>query len=113
MPVEPSAHTLWAGLHGNLALPHSLFDDSSLGTLLLDLAASLQDSLVSAAPERNGPGRRPRRTPCRVGSGPLRLWTPTSVRGPPVPALLSCADGSKGRFRVETAPTRGRGGGGE
>ncbi|UIX29135.1 TetR/AcrR family transcriptional regulator [Streptomyces sp. GQFP] len=57
MPVEQAAHTLWAGLHGNLALAHSLFDDSSLNTMLPDLADGLLDALVSAAPgaERSWP----------------------------------------------------------
>ncbi|MEV8546921.1 TetR/AcrR family transcriptional regulator [Streptomyces sp. NPDC051572] len=57
LPVEQAAHTLWAGLHGNLALAHSLFDDASLDTLLPDLADGLLDALVSSAPgaERSWP----------------------------------------------------------
>ncbi|MDH6696306.1 TetR/AcrR family transcriptional regulator [Streptomyces sp. MAA16] len=50
MPVEQAAHTLWAGLHGSVSLTHSLFDDSSLDGLLLDVADGLLDALVAPAP---------------------------------------------------------------
>ncbi|MFJ1647740.1 TetR/AcrR family transcriptional regulator [Streptomyces sp. NPDC088258] len=50
LPVEQAAQTLWAGLHGTVALHHSLYRDESTETLTLDLADGLVDSLVADVP---------------------------------------------------------------
>ncbi|MDX3853398.1 TetR/AcrR family transcriptional regulator [Streptomyces sp. AK02-01A] len=50
LPVEQAAQTLWAGLHGMVALHHSLYRDESTETLTLHLADGLVDSLVAGAP---------------------------------------------------------------
>ncbi|MCB5906397.1 TetR/AcrR family transcriptional regulator [Streptomyces pinistramenti] len=46
LPVEQLAQTLWAGLHGNVALTHSLFPDASAEQLVLGLADGLLDSMI-------------------------------------------------------------------
>ncbi|MGW1836422.1 TetR/AcrR family transcriptional regulator [Streptomyces sp. NPDC002067] len=46
LPVEQLAQTLWAGLHGNVALTHSLFPHASAEHLVLDLADGLLDSMI-------------------------------------------------------------------
>ncbi|WP_405782434.1 TetR/AcrR family transcriptional regulator [Streptomyces sp. NBC_00859] len=46
LPVAQAAHTLWAGLHGNIALSHSLLSTEPVETLILDVADGLLDSLV-------------------------------------------------------------------
>jgi AcrR family transcriptional regulator len=46
-PVEQAAQTLWAGLHGTVALHHSLFRDDSTEALTLNLADGLLDLLVA------------------------------------------------------------------
>jgi AcrR family transcriptional regulator len=50
LPVEQAALTLWVGLHGIVALNHSLFADASMRDLPLNVADGLLDSLVT------GPG---------------------------------------------------------
>lgn len=46
LPTEQLAQTLWAGLHGNVALTHSLFPDASAERLVLGLADGLLDSMI-------------------------------------------------------------------
>ncbi|MFH8468337.1 TetR/AcrR family transcriptional regulator [Streptomyces sp. NPDC017991] len=46
LPIEQAAQTLWAALHGMVALHHSLYHDESSETLTLHLADGMVDSLV-------------------------------------------------------------------
>jgi AcrR family transcriptional regulator len=46
MPVEQAAHTLWAGLHGNVTLGHTFADGASTEELILGLADGLLGALV-------------------------------------------------------------------
>ncbi|WP_328377420.1 TetR/AcrR family transcriptional regulator [Streptomyces sp. NBC_00440] len=57
LPVEQLAQTLWAGLHGNVALTHSLFPHASAEQLVLGLADGLLDSMIHA------PGTEIRKVP--------------------------------------------------
>ncbi|MCX4852139.1 TetR/AcrR family transcriptional regulator [Streptomyces sp. NBC_00893] len=50
LPVEQAAQTLWAGMHGMVALHHSLYRAESSETLVLHMADGLVDVLVSAVP---------------------------------------------------------------
>ncbi|MFD4553894.1 TetR/AcrR family transcriptional regulator [Streptomyces sp. NPDC058469] len=50
LPVEQAAQTLWAALHGTVALHHSLYHDESSETLTLHLADGVVDSLVTGTP---------------------------------------------------------------
>ncbi|MEV7422181.1 MULTISPECIES: TetR/AcrR family transcriptional regulator [unclassified Streptomyces] len=50
LPVEQAAQTLWSGLHGSVALHHSLYHDESTEALTLLLADGLVDSLVTGPP---------------------------------------------------------------
>jgi AcrR family transcriptional regulator len=47
LPPEQLATTLWAGLHGTVALSHSIFSDALTERLVLGLADGLLDSLVA------------------------------------------------------------------
>ncbi|MFC5833476.1 TetR/AcrR family transcriptional regulator [Nonomuraea insulae] len=47
LPVEQAALTLWAGLHGLVALNHSLFLEASVADLTLNVADGLVASLVA------------------------------------------------------------------
>ncbi|MFJ3708297.1 TetR/AcrR family transcriptional regulator [Streptomyces sp. NBC_01387] len=52
LPVEQAALTLWAGLHGNIALSHSLLSTAPMDALILNVADGLVDALVpQRAPE--------------------------------------------------------------
>ncbi|WP_328315689.1 TetR/AcrR family transcriptional regulator [Streptomyces sp. NBC_00388] len=51
LPDEQAAQTLWAGLHGSIALHHALMADEGSGALTDELAAGLVDSLVPQAVE--------------------------------------------------------------
>ncbi|WUF49892.1 TetR/AcrR family transcriptional regulator [Streptomyces sp. NBC_00483] len=55
MPVAQAAQTLWAGLHGTVALHHSLFHDEASESLTLLLSDGLVDSLVASTPGANPP----------------------------------------------------------
>jgi AcrR family transcriptional regulator len=46
LPVEQAAHTLWAGLHGNVTLAHTFADVASTEELMLGLADGLLGALV-------------------------------------------------------------------
>lgn len=46
LPDEQAAQTLWAGLHGSIALNHALMVDEGSGALTEELAVGLIDSLV-------------------------------------------------------------------
>lgn len=46
LPVEQTAHTLWAGLHGNVTLGHTFAEAASTEELLLGLADGLLGALV-------------------------------------------------------------------
>nr|WP_145492651.1 MULTISPECIES: TetR/AcrR family transcriptional regulator [Streptomyces] len=50
LPLEQAAQTLWAGLHGMVALHHSLYRGESSEVLTLHLANGLVDSLVAGTP---------------------------------------------------------------
>ncbi|MEV7405573.1 TetR/AcrR family transcriptional regulator [Streptomyces sp. NPDC091267] len=49
LPDEQAAQTLWAGLHGSIALHHALMVDEGAGALTEELAVGLIDSLVPPA----------------------------------------------------------------
>lgn len=76
LPVEQLATTLWGGLHGMVALSHSIFSDSSTDQFLLDVADGLLATLVAP------PGRA-------LGEG-AGADTPASHR---IRALLATAEG--------------------
>ncbi|OON82780.1 TetR/AcrR family transcriptional regulator [Streptomyces tsukubensis] len=57
LPAEQLAQTLWAGLHGNVALTHSLFPDVSAEHLVLGLADGLLDSMIRLPGRASGAAR--------------------------------------------------------